>query len=148
MDFFYKIAERRIIEAIENGEFENLEGKGKPLQFEDETFIPDDLRIAYKFLKNAGCIPPELESRNEVINMCALLNTIDDDKERLKKLRELNFLLLKFNLSRKKPLNFEDFPEYEGKLIERFTDGKKTPGKQEKIIPAKTYLSQPDNSSE
>jgi hypothetical protein len=120
MDCFRKIAERRIIEAIQNGEFDNLEGKGKPIVFEDESWIPEDLRMAYRFLKNAGCIPPELEMRNEVINMCALMNTIDDDKERLKKLRELNFRLLKLNMTRKKPLSFEDFPEYEGRIIDKF----------------------------
>lgn len=121
MDFFLKIAERRIMEAIENGEFDNLEGKGKPINFEDETWIPEDLRIAYRVLKNAGCIPPELEMRNEIVNMCTLMNTIDDDKERLKKIRELNFKLLKLNMTRKKPLNFEDFPEYEGKVIDKLT---------------------------
>ena len=124
MDCFFKIAERRILEAIENGEFENLEGQGKPLQLEDEAFIPDDLRMAYRFLKNAGFVPPEIEARKELINMCALFNTLDDEKERLKKLRELNFLLLKVNMNRKKPLNFEDLPEYEGKLIDRFTEEK------------------------
>jgi hypothetical protein len=121
MEFFYRIAERRIIEAIANGELDNLEGKGKPIDFEDETWIPEDLRMAYRILKNAGCIPPELEFRNEVVNMCSLMNTTDDDKERIKKLRELNFKLLKLNLTRKKPLNFEDFPEYEGKLVDKLT---------------------------
>jgi len=121
MDFFARIAERRIMEAIENGEFDNLEGMGKPIVLEDETWIPEDLRMAYKFLKNAGCVPPELQARNEVINLCSLMNTIDDDKERLKKLRQLNFMLLKLNLNRKRPLTFEDFPEYEGKIIDKFT---------------------------
>jgi len=121
MDCFSRIAEQRIREAIENGEFDNLEGQGKPVVFEDETWIPEDLRMAYRFLKNAGCIPPELEARNEVVNLCSLINTIDDDKERLKKIRQLNFKLLKLNLTRKKPLNFEDFPEYEGKFIDKLT---------------------------
>jgi hypothetical protein len=121
MDFFFKIAERRIMEAIANGEFDDLEGKGKPIVFEDETWIPEDLRMAYRFLKNAGCVPPELEMRKEVINMCELLNTIDDDKERLKKIRGLNFKLLKLNLTRKRPLNFEDFPEYEAKMVDKLT---------------------------
>ena len=121
MDFFSRIAERRIMEAIENGEFDNLEGRGKPIVLEDDTWIPEDLRMAYKFLKNAGCVPPELEARNEVINLCSLLNTVDDDKERLRKLRHLNFMLLKLNLTRTKPLTFEDFPEYEGKLVDKFT---------------------------
>jgi len=125
MDAFYRIAERRIIEAMQNGDFDNLENMGKPIQFEDETWIPEDLRMAYKFLKNAGCIPPELEMRNEMVNMCSLMNTIDDDKERLKKIRELNFRLLKLNMNRKKPLTFEDFPEYEGKLMDKLTANNK-----------------------
>jgi hypothetical protein len=125
MEFLFKIAERRILEAMENGEFDNLEGKGKPLKFENETFIPEDLRIVYKILKNAGCIPPELEVRNEIINLCSLMNTIDDDKERIRRIRELNFKLLKLNITRKKPLNFEDFPEYDGKLIDKFIGDKK-----------------------
>ncbi|MEW6675379.1 MAG: DnaJ family domain-containing protein [Nitrospirota bacterium] len=125
MDIFAKIAEQRIREAIDNGEFENLEGEGRPINFDDETWIPEDLRIAYRILKNAGCTPPELELRNEIINMCALMNTIDDDKERLKKLRELNFKLLKLNIIRKKPFNLEDFPEYEEKVIDRLTGDSK-----------------------
>lgn len=126
MEIFWKIAERRIAEAMANGEFDNLENMGKPIEIEDDTWIPEDLRIAYKFLKNAGCIPPELEERKEIMNMCTLINTIDDDKERLKKIRELNFKLLKVNLSRKKPLTFEDFPEYEAKIIDKFTTCDKT----------------------
>jgi hypothetical protein len=120
VEFFYRIAERRILEAIENGEFNNLEGQGKPLDLDDDTWIPEDLRIAYRILKNAGCTPPELEARKEVVNLYSLMNTIDDDKERLKKLRELNFKLLKLNLTRKRPLNFEDFPNYEGKVVDKF----------------------------
>lgn len=120
MDIFTRIAERRIIEAMENGEFDNLEGIGKPINFDDETWIPADLRMAYRILKNAGCIPPELELRNEVINLSALIDTIDDDKERLKKIRELNFKILKLNIMRKKPFNLEEFPEYELKVIDKY----------------------------
>jgi len=120
MEFFYRIAERRILEAMENGEFNNLEGEGKPLNLDDDLWVPEDLKIAYRILKNAGCTPPELEARKEVVNLFSLMNTIDDDKERLKKLRELNFKLLKLNLNRKRPLNFEDFPDYEGKVVDKF----------------------------
>jgi hypothetical protein len=120
MEIFARIAERRIIEAMENGEFENLEGMGKPLNFENETWIPEDIRMAYRILKNAGCIPPELELRNEVINLSALINTIDDDKERLKKIRELNFKILRLNIIRKRPFNLDDFPEYELKVIDKY----------------------------
>jgi hypothetical protein len=122
MDIFNKIAERRILEAIQNGEFDNIEGMGKPFAFEDDTFIPDDLRMAYRILKNAGCVPPEIELRNEIINLSALINNLDDDKKRLKKLRELNFKILRFNIMRKRPFNLEDFPQYESKIIDKFTE--------------------------
>jgi len=123
LDIFARIAERLIREAMENGEFDNLEGAGKPLNFADETWIPEDLRIAYKVLKNAGYIPPEIELRNEIINMSSLINTIDDDKERLKKIKELNFILLKLNTMRKRPFDLDNFPEYERKVADKLTGG-------------------------
>ncbi len=121
MDIFSKIAERKIREAIEDGMFENLSGKGEPLHFEDETWIPEDLRIAYRFLKNAGLVPPELELRNEIVNLKNLIDTLDDDKERLKKIRELNYKIIHLSILRKKPLNLEDFPEYENKIIDKIS---------------------------
>ena len=121
MDAFRAIAEKKIFEAIERGEFDSLSGAGKPLRFEDETFMPEDLKMAYKVLKNAGFIPPELELRNEIIGMKDLINTLDDDKERLKKIRELNFMLMKLNMLRNKPLNLEDFPLYEEKIFMKLT---------------------------
>ena len=117
MDIFAKIAEQRIREAIENGEFEDLKGMGKPLDLGDESWIPEDLRMAYRILKNAGCLPAELELRKEVLNLRELINTIDDNRERIKKIRELNFKLLKLNELRKKPLHLDNFPEYEDKWI-------------------------------
>jgi hypothetical protein len=123
LDIFARIAERLIREAMENGEFDNLEGAGKPLNFADETWIPEDLRIAYRVLKNAGYIPPEIELRNEIINMSSLINTIDDDKERLKKIKELNFILLKLNTMRKRPFDLDNFPEYERKVVDKLTGG-------------------------
>ena len=119
MNIFAKIAEQRIREAIENGEFDNLKGMGKPLDLGDESWIPEDLRMAYRILKNAGCLPAELELRKEVMNLRELIDTIDDNKERIKKIRELNFKLMKLNELRKKPLYVENFPEYEDKFCKK-----------------------------
>lgn len=122
MDIFLKIAEQRIKEAIEKGEFRELKNMGKPLTFEDETWVPEDLRVAYRVLKNSGCIPPELDLRKEVLSLRDLIGTIDDDKERLKKIRELNFKLMKLGELRKRPLNIEHFPEYEDKINDKLTE--------------------------
>lgn len=121
MDAFRAIAEKKIFEAIERGEFDSLSGAGKPFKFEDEAFIPEDLKMAYKVLKNSGFVPPELELRTEIVSMKDLINTLDDDKERLKKIRELNFKLMKLNMLRNKPLNLEDFPLYEEKILLKVT---------------------------
>ena len=122
MDIFSKIAERRIRKGIENGEFDRLEGRGKPLVFEDETWIPEDLRLSYRILKNSGCIPPELELRKEIITLRELIRAIDDDKERLRKIRELNFKLMKLGEMRKRPVSLEGFPEYEEKIYKKMTE--------------------------
>src|SRR5512135_1072 len=122
MEIFSKIAEQKIREAIERGDFDHLENSGRPLNLEDETWIPEDLRSAYRVLKNAGCIPPELELRKEVLNLRELLDTIDDDKERIRKIRELNFKLMKLGEMRKRPLNLEQFPEYEEKICGKLTE--------------------------
>lgn len=120
MDAFEKIAERRIAEAMLNGEFDNLMNKGKAINLDEDYLVPAELRMAYRVLKNAGCIPPELELRNEIISLRSMINTLDDDRERLKKIRELNFKLLKLNELRKKPLDLEDFPEYQEKIYRKF----------------------------
>ena len=56
------IAEQRIAEAIANGDFDDLPGCGKPLELDDDSLLPEELRLAYRILKNAGFVPPEIES--------------------------------------------------------------------------------------
>lgn len=87
MDIFITIAEKMIFEAIERGEFDNLAIAGKPIKIDDETFIPEDLRMAYKVLNSYGFLPPELELKKEIVGMKDLINSLDDDKERLRKNR-------------------------------------------------------------
>ena len=52
-----RISERRIQEAIDAGEFDNLEGMGKPMNYEDASLVPPELRAAYKVLANSGYAP-------------------------------------------------------------------------------------------
>lgn len=120
MNIFSKIAEQRIRESIERGEFDNLEHTGQHVDLDDDAWVPEDLRMSYRVLRNTGCIPPELELRNEIINLKKLLTTIDDDKERIKKIRELNFRLVKLGEMRRKPLIFDNLPEYEEKIYRKF----------------------------
>ena len=119
MDIFRRIAEERIREAMERGEFENLALSGRPLKLDEDGWIPNDLRMAYKVLKNARCLPPELELRKEIFSLGDLIAGMDDDRERAEKIKQLNLKLLKVNTLRQRPVALENFPEYAGKIAHR-----------------------------
>ncbi|MBW2015777.1 MAG: DUF1992 domain-containing protein [Deltaproteobacteria bacterium] len=116
-----KIAERKIREAQENGEFNNLPGRGKPLKLEDDRNIPEDLRIAYKILKNADCLPPELEAKKEIRQMEDLLETIPDEKEKYKLIKRINYQIMKLNMMGKKSPLLEEKQVYYQKVLEKFS---------------------------
>jgi hypothetical protein len=63
MHLFELLAERKIEEAVSRGELEDLPGQGRPLDLEEDPLIPEDLRLAYRILKNAGYVPPEVAAR-------------------------------------------------------------------------------------
>lgn len=119
---YLKIVEQRILEAQERGEFDNLPGRGKPLNLEDESNVPEDLRIAYKILKNADCLPPELQEKKEIRQMEDLLASLPDEKQRVKLIKKINFKIMKLNmLGRKSPL-LEESQIYYGRLLQKIED--------------------------
>jgi hypothetical protein len=61
------IAERKIQEGIEEGKFDNLPGKGKPIVFENEMAMPPHLRLANKILKNANVLPDWIQIRKDIL---------------------------------------------------------------------------------
>lgn len=71
-------AERHILDAQRQGEFDDLPGSGQPLKLDDDSHVPPELRAAYRMLKNAGCLPPELEQRKEAIELSQLLTTVKE----------------------------------------------------------------------
>lgn len=110
---------------MEKGAFDNLEGKGKPLVFEDDSFVPPDLRMAYKILKNAGFLPPELQAEKEIKNAEDLLEAMSDERERYRQAKKLNVLIMKANMLRKRPINLERHQIYYRKIVEKISVRKK-----------------------
>jgi membrane peptidoglycan carboxypeptidase len=82
MSFIEHLAEKRIAEAMARGDFDDLPGAGKPLTLEDDGMVPEDLRAAYRMLRNAGYLPPELQLLNEIRNAEDLLRAMDESPER------------------------------------------------------------------
>ena len=114
-----RIAEERIREALSRGEFDDLPGQGKPLKLDDDRHIPDDLRMAYKVLKNADCLPPELELRKEIKSAEQLLDAMTDEGEKYRQLKKLNYLIMKFNAMRKGSVKWEEQQRYCEKIVDR-----------------------------
>jgi hypothetical protein len=116
---FEKIIEERILQAQRRGDFENLPGSGRPLQIEDDRHIPEDLRLAYKILKNAGCVPPEIELKKEILQTRDLLTAMEDTAQKYRTLTRLNYLILKLNCLRKTSVEREMPQHYAAKLTVR-----------------------------
>lgn len=77
---FGKLIEEKIREAMEAGEFDNLQGKGKPIDLEDYFATPSDLRLGYSMLKSARCLPEEIELRKEIEDLKTQLATCSDQR--------------------------------------------------------------------
>ncbi len=117
-----KLVEKRIKEAEEKGAFDNLPGKYKPIKIEDFSNVPEDLRIAYKILKNAGCLPPELQLRKEIKKMEDLLEEVPDEKQAYKLIKEINFKIMKLNMMGKKSPLLEENQIYYKKILEKIRE--------------------------
>jgi hypothetical protein len=99
MGNYDRIVEKKIKEAIENKEFENLEGLGKPVDNSEYFSVPEEDRIAFHIMKNAGVVPEELSIRKKISDLIKEIKDCSDNqkKETLKK--ELNLLYSKFELA-------------------------------------------------
>jgi hypothetical protein len=117
---FNKIVEERIRKAQKTGAFKNLAGTGKPISLDDDRHIPEDLRLAYKILKNADCVPPEIELKKEIRRTEDLLDAMEDTAEKYRILKKLNFLILRLNSLRMASIEFDMPQKYTAKLVERF----------------------------
>ena len=77
-----ELAEQHIKAALEKGELSNLPGSGKPLQLDDDSYVPPELRAGYRLLKNSGYLPPELEMRREAMEVNDLIRQLDPEDHR------------------------------------------------------------------
>lgn len=88
-----------IRQAMERGEFNDLKGKGKPLTHLEEYFnAPEELRMGFTIMRNAGCVPEEVSLLKEVDVLKGRLANCTDPLEKAGLQRQLNDRQLKLNL--------------------------------------------------
>lgn len=116
---FERIVEERIQKAQYKGAFDNLPGAGKPLKLTSDQHVPEDLRLAYKILKNADCLPPEIELKKEIQRTEELLADMQATHARYRTIKKLNYLIMKLNATRNQDARFDMPQQYEGAVVQR-----------------------------
>lgn len=119
-DGFQKIVEERIRVAQKKGQFDNLEGCGKPLpQDVIGDTVPEDLRLSYRILKNADCLPPEVELQHEIRRTEDLLTGMTETRGKYSILKKINCLIIKLNTMRRGRVDLEVPQHYADRLVAR-----------------------------
>lgn len=116
------IAERRIREAIERGDFDQLPGAGKPLALDDDPLVPEDLRVAYRILKNAGYAPPEVHSLRRIAELERWIACASGAEAKRKALARLALLRAALDARPGARRGLDD-PRYADRLLGRFERG-------------------------
>jgi hypothetical protein len=114
-----QLAESRITQAIERGELDDLPGSGTPLVLDDDLLVPEELRVAYRVLKNAGCLPPELELRREISDVEQLLTTVREPGQRAQGAKRLNLLMARLAAARGGEVDLRAIDEYYERIAAR-----------------------------
>jgi hypothetical protein len=92
MGQFDELVEQRIRTAMAEGHFDGLPGRGRPLALDDDALVPEDLRLAYRVLKNAGYLPEAVQLRSEIGDLERILEKLVDGRERRRANKRLALL--------------------------------------------------------
>jgi hypothetical protein len=117
---FQRIAEQRILEAQRSGAFDNLAGKGKPLELEDLSWVPEELRIGYHVLKNAHVLPPEAELLKDVHTLEDLLKHVEDEGERRALAKSIQWKMIRLDMLKRRSMDLNSVRAYSRKLVAKF----------------------------
>lgn len=129
-----KLVEERIETAMKEGAFDDLPGKGKPLALEDDSMVPEEMRMAYKVLRNSGHVPPEVADRKEIQDIVDMLESCPDEQTRFRQINKLGVLIRRWNMRRNRPVMLEDDELYYRRIVERveLANNKALKGSQDK----------------
>jgi len=95
---FDKAIEEIIKKAQERGEFDNLPGRGKPIDLSEYFETPEDIRVAQSVLKNAGMAPREVDLLKEIARLRELLIRVVDEKKKQNIQKQIQEKQIEFSL--------------------------------------------------
>lgn len=121
LPYFHRIVEERIRQAQQAGAFDNLPGKGKPLELEDLSWVPEDLHAAYIMLKNAHVLPPEAQLLKEIHTLEDLLKYVEDEGKRSSMVKSIYWKMIRLDLLKRRSLPLGTARYYNRKLVRKFS---------------------------
>jgi hypothetical protein len=92
--------EEQVTRAQAEGQFDDLPGAGRPLALDDDLLVPEDLRMACRILKNAGVLPPEVQTLKDIRELEQRVRDGADDPARRRALARLNLLFARLSQAR------------------------------------------------
>ena len=95
---FDKTIDAIIEEAIKRGKFDDLPGKGKPIDLTAYFETPEDVRAAHSMLKNAGFTPREVDLFKEIAELKKILAAVLNEKKKKEVQKQINQKQIEFNL--------------------------------------------------
>src|SRR5215470_3074341 len=120
---FALLVEQRISEAMARGDFDKLPGAGKPLELDDDSLVPEEERVAFRIMKNAGFVPPEVERLAEVERLLATLGSDPcedaDPARRARAARRLHALLIQLEAEGRTATATRAWHDYEAPMARR-----------------------------
>lgn len=60
------LVEQRILDGMERGMFDNLRGAGQPLNLDEDRFVPDEYKLAFRMLRSTDLAPLWVELNKEI----------------------------------------------------------------------------------
>ncbi|MDJ0957279.1 MAG: DUF1992 domain-containing protein [Arenicellales bacterium] len=112
-----ELAEARIADAMRSGQFEDLAGEGERIPIEQVGLVPEELRVAYRLLKNSGYFPKEISVLNEISEVEQLIAGLDEGEQKSSAVKRLNLLHAQLG-SRSESLYIRR--EYSNKIVNKF----------------------------
>lgn len=100
---FSDLAERQILKAQAEGQFENLKGAGKPLDLSGDGSAES---VGFRIMAEAGALPREVELRKAVEAQSLALRRTVDEEARKREMRKLADLQLRLDIEKEARLRF------------------------------------------